>query len=249
MLGCLSRGLNEGKRNIGSGNAYGPESSVILKPGAALGAVTMPLSLEVALAVLNTLRRTDSEGAVYLPCARTLIARTMLVLLMGLAASASGWAAEGVVAGVSSSQDQTPQGSLPADAELLRSFSTHRQAFDRLRQMVAEDVNRQGPIFSEDSLSDSLPPPRSREYRSLLASIHRGLIVTFDYGGIIRFIFISDSASAVGPGSLKGIEFVPSGARSGGTVVKSLDDVRPLGEGIYLRRMEGSWYLLYQKTL
>ncbi len=137
----------------------------------------------------------------------------------------------------------------PRDAELLRTFSDHRQAFDRLRQMVAEDAKRQGPIFTEKSLRDDLPSSRRQEYRTHLASIHPGLVVTFDYDAIVRFIFAATGTSAIGSGSLKGIEFVPSGARSGATIAKSLDDVEKLDEGIYLRPIEAGWYLLFQKTL
>jgi hypothetical protein len=136
----------------------------------------------------------------------------------------------------------------PTDAQLLKIFSDHRGVFNRLRHMVAEDAKQQGPIFSEESLSKDLPYPRRQEYRTLLASIQPELVVTFDYDGIVRFIFAATGTSAVGSGSLKGIEFVPSGARSGAIIMKSLDDEERLGADVYLRPIEQGWYLLFQRT-
>ena len=166
-----------------------------------------------------------------------------------LAASASSPSEKGQRAPSGFLAQRTNPISFPKDEQLLKAFSTHRQAFDRLRQMVAEDAKQQGPIFSEDSLRDDLPASRRQEYRTLLESIQPGLVVTFDYDGIVRFIFAATGTSAIGAGSLKGIEFVPAGAQPGAIMLKSLDDVEKLGEGVYLRPIEQGWYLLFQETL
>ena len=146
------------------------------------------------------------------------------------------------------SQSEEPLSKFPTDAELLESFAKHRGDFDRLRSMVNED-KAHGAIFSDDSLPESLASERKQQYHLLFAAIRPGLTVTADHDGIVRFIFAIRGTSAIGPSSLKGIEFVPSAARSGGTVVQNLDDADQLAEGIYLRSIEPAWYLFYQRTL
>lgn len=146
-----------------------------------------------------------------------------------------------------SSQSEESTGGFPTDAELLKSFAKHRGDFDRLQRMVNEDKTH-GAIFSDDSLPESLSSERKKQYHSLFTAIRPGLTVTSDYDGIVRFIFAIHGSAALGPTSLKGIEFVPTGARFGGTVVQNLDDADHLAEGIYLRSIEPGWYLLYQAT-
>jgi hypothetical protein len=137
---------------------------------------------------------------------------------------------------------------LPTDAELLGIFYKHRDEFIRLRQMASEDAVQQGYYFTTASLRAGLPASRRREYQGLFSRIDPRLVVRVDYDGIVRFIVGATGSSAIGPGKLKGIEFVPDGARSGANEQDSLDDATKLGEGVYQRGIERNWYLLFQRV-
>jgi hypothetical protein len=135
----------------------------------------------------------------------------------------------------------------PSDEILLNSFRTHTVAYERLREMVTEDMHTQ-PIFTESDLSSTLPKARREEYRSLLSSITPDLMVGVDYNGIVRFIFVIHGSSAIGPSSVKGIEYVPVGARAGASIVQNLNNPDRYGEGVYLRPIKSGWFVLFQNT-
>jgi methylthioribose-1-phosphate isomerase len=92
---------------------------------------------------------------------------SVLLAAAGISASQSGQNAQSNV----QAQQQGTSNAYPTDAQLLKTFADHRQAFDRLRQMVVEDARQQGPIFSLESLRNDLPSYRKQEYRTLIASI------------------------------------------------------------------------------
>src|SRR5712672_2403063 len=66
----------------------------------------------------------------------------------------------------------------PSDAKLVQIFQVHRDQFERLCQMVTEDM-RQTSYFSDSNISEVLPEPRRKEYKTLLG-IYRGLAVGVD---------------------------------------------------------------------
>jgi hypothetical protein len=134
----------------------------------------------------------------------------------------------------------------PSDAALLLIFHKHRDSLDRLREMASEDLDKSS-YFSLQSLRDTLSLPRKDEYRTLLSAIDPSVKITVDYNKIVRFIFVLHGSSAIGPDTLKGIEFAPDGARSGGTIVEHLDSPDALADGVYLRPIDSGWFLLVQK--
>lgn len=136
------------------------------------------------------------------------------------------------------------QVSAPKDSQLVADFRAHRAVFERLRQMVTEDMHTQS-FWSKSELGGIEPEARRREYETLLG-LNQDLRVTVNYDGSVRFIYVTGGVSAIGPGWLKGIQFVPSSAKVKGVLVKSLDDPRDLRAGVYFVQIEPEWFILYQ---
>ena len=134
---------------------------------------------------------------------------------------------------------------IPSDAMLLEKFQAHRSEFERLRQMVTEDMDQRS-FFSEATIANVRPEARRNEYRNLL-KLSPNLMVGVDYNGTIRFIFSGSEGLAIGPGWAKGFQFIPEGAKLIGTEMRSLDDAPKLPAGAYLREIEPRWYIFYQR--
>jgi hypothetical protein len=133
----------------------------------------------------------------------------------------------------------------PTDEQLSRVFQTKRAAFEQLRQMAIEDSIT---YVSASDLDSRLSDDRKREYANRLSAINSGLIVTTD-AQTVRFIFVVGGLSAIGSEWLKGIEYLPGGTDRAGVVVESLDRPDSLATGqVYLRQIDGDWYLFLQKT-
>jgi hypothetical protein len=137
-----------------------------------------------------------------------------------------------------------PSATCPKDHDLVALVSEHRAVFERLRRMATEDMHKRS-YFSESELGGIEPESRRAEYESLLR-LKKGLRVTVDYDGSVRFIFATVGPSAIGPGWLKGIQFVPTGTKLKGALVKTLDTQQALPAGVYLVLVEPEWFLLYQ---
>jgi hypothetical protein len=116
-----------------------------------------------------------------------------------------------------------------SDQELISIFSAHPAAFEQLRQMATEDMQRES-YFSESNLDSTLDTKRKQTYKSLLSEIYPRLVVTIDHGKIVRFIFASGGLSAIGPGWLKGIEYLPENYKVEG-VRQNLDAESELPAG------------------
>jgi hypothetical protein len=136
------------------------------------------------------------------------------------------------------------QGQVPSDAMLVQVFQLHRDQFERLRQMVTEDM-RQTSYFSELNVSEVLPEPRRNEYKKLL-QVYRGLSVGVDHEGGVRFIFAS-VGEAIGPDWAKGIQFVPDNSKQIGTRMDTLDKSPTLPAGVYVRQIAPAWFLFFQR--
>ena len=141
----------------------------------------------------------------------------------------------------------SPYINAPSDGKLIEKLHNHRAAFERLRQMVTEDLKAKS-YFSDSDLDGKLPESRKQEYRSLLSEIQPGLIVTVDYDKAVRFIFASGGASAIGPGWLKAIQFTSDEGKQKGTKLQNLDNPNTLPVGVYFREIEPNWCVLYQRT-
>lgn len=134
----------------------------------------------------------------------------------------------------------------PKDDELIFIFAMHRQEFEQLSQLAIQDSSVES-YFSASHLDDRLGEARKREYDKLLSEIRTGLVVTTS-GQSVRFIFASGGLSAIGPGWLKGIEFLPGDSNRGGQVKDDLDRPASLPEGgVYLRMIQPKWYIVLQK--
>ncbi len=133
-----------------------------------------------------------------------------------------------------------------SDQELISIFSAHQGAFEQLRQMAIEDMQRES-YFSESNLNSNLDTKRKQTYKALLSEIYPHLVVTIDHNRIVRFVFAGGGLSAIGPGWLKGIEYLPENHKAEG-VRQTLDRKNELPPGVYLKNIEGRWFIIYQKT-
>ena len=139
----------------------------------------------------------------------------------------------------------SPQISTPSDSTLLTSFNAHRMEFERLRQMVTEDMH-QISFFSEATITNVRADARRNEYRRLLR-LSPNLEVGTDYNGTVRFIFASSETLAVGSGWAKGIEFIPESVKEAGIPKKALDGCSGLSDGVYLREIAPRWFIFCQR--
>jgi hypothetical protein len=180
---------------------------------------------------------------------------SLAVLLFGLSLASSGiFAADAAdnkglnaLIPVSPGRRAANTKSFPSDEALLSIFNQRRSTFDRLLEMVAQDMNTQSIVISSQ-LSDRLPAARRDEYRALLSSINPLLTVGVDYDGQVRFVFLVHGISDIGPESAKGIEYVPEGVRTGATsYLRNLDSPGNLPEGVYLRPLVPHWYIFFQR--
>ena len=153
------------------------------------------------------------------------------------------------------------------DADLIAIFHAHRQAFDKLQQMAAEDV-RHGwhlGITEKDKISKSRL--QQYKYEQLISEIYSGLDVAMDgYGDGMRFIFKGGGISAISPGWVKGIQYVPGAYETNGAIYgkrevngvaypewqglisSNLDEASTLPPNVYLRPIEPKWFIFFQRT-
>jgi hypothetical protein len=68
-----------------------------------------------------------------------------------------------------------------------------------------------------------------------------------DYDNVVRFIFAGGGLSAIGPGWVKGIEYVAVDCKRVWDIVHNLDKARLLPAGVYLRPIERKWFIFYQR--
>ena len=135
----------------------------------------------------------------------------------------------------------------PKDQKLIKVLQDHREAFEKLRSMAVEDSSSLS-YFSESTLRKSkLSETRQKEYERLLSEIRPGLIETVDNDNVVRFIFASGGLLSIGPGWLKGIEFIPGNFEREGIAASNLDKMRTAAPGVYLRAIDSNWFLLYQR--
>lgn len=133
----------------------------------------------------------------------------------------------------------------PKDRELMTVFQNHRAAFEQLRQMATEDSLS---YLSESDLDARLSGTRRQKYKSLLSEIRPCRSVGRGYQ-TTRFIFAEGALLAIGPGWVKGIEYVPGSTDRVGDVLENLDQPSSLAMGaVYLRQIDPKWFIFFQKT-
>jgi hypothetical protein len=140
---------------------------------------------------------------------------------------------------------------MPKDAELTELFRSHRDAFEKLAAMGAEDTNTTTYLnletLNEEALTDgreTLSPARRSEYKQLIASIRPDLAVWIDWYRITFSYWRGGDWLPIGLSWMKGIAYLPHGHERVGTIVPSLDKLPP-ADGIYLVPIEPKWYIIY----
>jgi hypothetical protein len=133
----------------------------------------------------------------------------------------------------------------PTDQDLIATFHAQHPAFEELQKMAAEDAQR-GWYLGTSSPS-KLDQSRRSEYKSLISQIRPGLdVVTNGYTGVVRFLFAGEGV-AIGPGWVKGIEYVPSDYSREGVLLPDLDKAASLPARVYMREIEPRWFVFYQR--
>lgn len=133
----------------------------------------------------------------------------------------------------------------PSDQELISTFHAHQQAFGRLQEMAAEDARRGWYLGA--SKPSTLDQSRWSEYNNLRAQIRPGLEMAMNgTTGVIRFIF-ADEGVAIGPGWVKGIEYVPGDYGREGVLLPDLNKAASLPANVYIREIEPRWLIFYQR--
>jgi len=133
----------------------------------------------------------------------------------------------------------------PRDQDLISTFHAQRRAFEQLQQMAAEDARRGWYLGA----SNPSVPDQSRwsEYNKLLSQIRPGLVVGMNgTTGVVRFIFAGQGV-AIGPGWVKGIEYVPGDFSREGILLPDLNKAASLPAHVYMRQIEPKWFIFYQR--
>jgi hypothetical protein len=111
--------------------------------------------------------------------------------------------------------------------------------------MATKDMRR--GWYLGTSSPDKLDQSRRGEYKSLISQIRPGLdVATNGYTGVVRFIFASEGV-AIGPGWVKGIEYVPGDYGQEGILLPDLDKAASLPAHVYMREIEPRWLIFYQR--
>jgi hypothetical protein len=139
----------------------------------------------------------------------------------------------------------------PKDAELVASFRSHHDAFEKLAGMGMEDTGILS-LLSFEMLNErpltggrqALSPERRSEYVRLLTSVRPDLVMGIDFYRISFSYSRGGSGLSIGPGWMKGIAYLPQGYERVGIVVPSLDKP-PSEDGVYLVPIEPKWYIIY----
>lgn len=133
----------------------------------------------------------------------------------------------------------------PRDQELIATFHAHRQAFEQLREMAAEDARRNWYLGASDL--STLDQSRQSEYKNLIFQIHPELQAAMNgTTGVVRFIFAGEG-TAIGPDWIKGIEYVPGDYSREGVLSPDLNNAASLPANVYMREIEPTWFIFYQR--
>ncbi len=135
----------------------------------------------------------------------------------------------------------------PSDQKLLAIFHDHRAAFEKLRQMVAEDSQHEW-YFSKSHLDDKIDGLRQQEYKNLFSEIQSNLVLTVGYNGEASFSFAWGGLFTIGPEWGKGIEYAPNSSMYDGKARPNLDHTRHWPPDVYVRQIEPHWFIFYQQT-
>jgi hypothetical protein len=133
----------------------------------------------------------------------------------------------------------------PTDQNLISTLHSHRQVFEEVQEMAAEDARHSWYLGASDPIQ--LDQPRRSKYEKLISEIRPGLAVAMNGNdGVVRFIFAGEG-SAIGPGWVKGIEYVPGDYSREGVLLPDLNKAASLSANVYIRQIEPNWFIFYQR--
>jgi hypothetical protein len=131
------------------------------------------------------------------------------------------------------------------DHKLISIFYDHRSTLERLRLMAVEGHTS---YITKSNIVEETDESRKEEYIKLLSDISYDIVVSADNYHTVVFEFGSGGLSAIGPGWMKGIQYVPGDYTRHGQLVKSLDKTNILPPGSYLRMIEPNWFVVYYRS-
>jgi hypothetical protein len=144
---------------------------------------------------------------------------------------------------------------MPQDADLVKLFRSHREAFQRLATMAIEDKDTFSSIsveaLNKEPLTgglQSVSPERRDEYKRLLSSIRSDLVMGISaFTMSVSFSYwYGGTGLSIGRSWEKGIAYLAQGPERVGRVVASLDEP-PLEDDVYLVPIETKWYIMYEQ--
>jgi hypothetical protein len=132
------------------------------------------------------------------------------------------------------------------DETLIANFHANRQEFDALRRLVTEDARYRSNISAAALRDDNIEESQRRHTKDMLRQIDPSLTISRDYDNTVRFVFEIGGLSAIGRGWMKGIEYIPGDYHREGVILSNLDLAEKVLHGVYLRPIEGKWFLIMQ---
>jgi hypothetical protein len=132
----------------------------------------------------------------------------------------------------------------PKDEELIATFYAHRQAFEHLQEMAAEDARRGWYLGASNP--SALDQSRRSEYNNLKSQIRPVFVAMNGNTGVVRFIF-AYKGSAIGPRYAKGVEYVPGDYSREGVLLPDLNGPASLPANVYIREIEPGRLIFYQR--
>jgi hypothetical protein len=111
--------------------------------------------------------------------------------------------------------------------------------------MASEDARRGWYLGASDP--SKIEQSRRDGYKNLMSEIRPELQVAMDgTSGHIRFIFAGEGVP-IGPGWVKGIEYVSGDYGREGVVLPDLDKAPGLPANVYIREIGSRWFIFYQR--
>jgi hypothetical protein len=111
--------------------------------------------------------------------------------------------------------------------------------------VASEDARRGWYLGASDP--SKLEQSRRDGYKKLISDIRPDLQVAMNgTTGVIRFIFAGEGV-AIGPGWVKGLEYVPGDYRREGALLPDLNNAASLPANVYIREIEPRWLIFYQR--
>jgi hypothetical protein len=136
-------------------------------------------------------------------------------------------------------------GAYPSDDAIRQLFKEHREAFEKLAQMVVEDSHTISSFaLAQDWCSGPLPKARQEQYRALMSGIKPDLQLGTDSILISFDVWGGGEGLSVNRSWFKGLAFFPNELRADAKVVAQLN-TRPEDDGTYIVPLGGKWYIIY----